>query len=218
MKRVEEVLERIREIIASEANGKRVKDADIARELGVSAGALATLKNRDRLPIEEIAAFCAKRRVSINWVLFNQSAASLVENTEKYSFARYFSEARLSAGGGAFDLGEEYETTALSPCFTDALNGSKNAIDIVKVEGDSMETTIKNGDLIFVDRDETRIKDGAIYAIAAPLGLFVKRLRRAANGSLTLASDNAAYPDIEVSPNETRLIGRVIGVFSVDLR
>ena len=217
MARAQEALDRIKEILSSEFEGK-VKDADVARALGVGAGALATLKSRDSLPLEEIAAFCAKRRVSINWVLFNQSAASLVENTERYSFARYFGEAKLSAGGGTFDLGEEYETAALAPCFAFASRGDRSAIDIVKVEGDSMEPTIKNGDLIFIDRGEDRIKDGAIYAIAAPMGLFVKRIRRAAIGSLTLVSDNAAYPNIEVSPDEARIIGRVTGVFSADLR
>lgn len=217
MRRVEEVLERIKGILASEIDG-RVKDADAARALGITAGALAVLKNRDRLPIEEIAAFCAKRRVSINWVLFDQSAASLVENTEKYSFARYFGEAKLSAGGGAFDLSEDYEATALPRCFADMLRNPSGAIDIVKVEGDSMEPTLKSGDLIFIDRDDRRIKDGAIYAIAATGGLFVKRLRRAANGFLTLVSDNADYPNIDISPDETRLIGRIIGVFSADLR
>ncbi|MDR1451742.1 MAG: hypothetical protein LBI57_05385 [Helicobacteraceae bacterium] len=215
MDRFAEVLERVKRILANEIGG-RVKDADAARALGVSAGALATLKNRNRLPIEEIAAFCAKRRVSVNWVLFNQGAALLANNAEQSSLARYFGEIRLSAGGGAFDLSDDYEAAALPSYLADALRGC--AIDIVKVEGDSMEPTLKNGDLIFIDRAATRIKDGAIYAIAAIGGLFVKRVRREPNGALTLISDNAAYPPTSVSSDETRLIGAVAGVFSVDLR
>jgi hypothetical protein len=216
MSRFEEVLDRVKEVLSSEIEG-RVRDADAARALGISAGAFATLKNRDRLPFEEIAVFCAKKRVSINWVLFNQNAQSLVENTEKYSFARYFGEARLSAGGGSFDLGEDFEATILPPYLTQNLRAF-GTIDIAKVEGDSMEPTLKNGDLIFIDRDALRVKDGGVYAIAAAGGLFVKRVRKEPNGGVTLVSDNPVYPPFGVLSDETRLIGKVAGVFSADLR
>ncbi|GHV01054.1 transcriptional regulator [Campylobacterota bacterium] len=210
MNHFDEVLNRIRDVISHEVNG-RVRDQDVAQALGLKAGNLATLKSRDRLPIDEIALFCAKRRISINWMLFDQSAASLVENTEKYSFVRYFSEAKLSAGGGAFDLGEEYEVAQLPSLIANALGITDGEVDIVAVEGDSMEPTLSNGDLMAISRKEQKIKDGGIYALATPHGLFIKRVQREASGFISLMSDNPDYEPIRIGADEARIIGVAIG-------
>jgi phage repressor protein C with HTH and peptisase S24 domain len=64
----------------------------------------------------------------------------------KFSYARFFENARLSAGGGAFELDESFQSVLLPPIFADRLHAQNSVIDIVKVEGNSMKPTLKNGD------------------------------------------------------------------------
>lgn len=218
MNSFDEVMERIRDVISGEKDG-RVMDRDVAKALDLTSGNLATLKSRDRLPIEAIAAFCAKRSISINWILFNQSAESVVKNTERFAYVRYFRDVSLSAGGGAFDADEEAEELALPPIWVEKLGGEREIerIEAVNVTGDSMEPTLKSGDILFVHRQKQNIKNGGVFAVATPFGLFVKRLEMQVDGSLMLISDNDDYPPQRVATDDVEVIGQAVAVFSSEL-
>lgn len=214
----DEVIDRLRDVISGEAGGK-VADREVAEALGITSGNLATLKSRARLPFEAIANFCAKRAISINWVLFDQSAESLVTNTDKYTYVRYFRDVSLSAGGGAFDADESAEELLLPPIWVEKLGGERELerIEAVNVAGDSMEPTLKGGDILFVHRERQNIKKGGVFAVATPHGLFVKRLEMQVDGSLLLISDNTDYPPQKINANEIEVIGQAVAVFSSDL-
>lgn len=211
MNSLDEVIEKIKDILSQEVGGK-VRDQDAARALGLSAGNLATLKNRQSLPLDAISYFCAKRLISINWMLFDQDAQSLVGNTEKFTYVRYFGDVQLSAGGGAFDQQEECEMLCLPSDFTDRFG--KARIEAVNVAGDSMETTLHDHDIVFIDRDRCELRDGGIFALATTHGMFVKRVQLLPNGVVVLRSDNAEYHPIEIANDEISVIGAVRGVFS----
>lgn len=215
----DEVIERIRDVISQEIGRGRVMDRDVARALDLTPGNLATLKSRDRLPMESIAAFCAKRRISINWLLFDQSAESLVANTEKYAYVRYFKDVRVSAGGGAFDAEVEAEQLPLPPVWVEKLGGERELerIEAVNVTGDSMEPTLKGGDILFIHRDRQNFRRGGVFAVATPHGLFVKRLELQVDGALLLISDNADYPPQKVTSGEVEVLGQAVAVFSSEL-
>lgn len=74
---IEEIINRIKDIISVEKPDKKVFDKDVANVLGIKGLALATMKQRNKIPYAEIIAFCAKRRICINGVLFSQSVDSL---------------------------------------------------------------------------------------------------------------------------------------------
>jgi len=91
MNTMKEIVEEIKNIISIEVQneGKRVKDADVARALDVSPQLLATAKNRGKVLFKEVSAFCAKKKIAINTLLFSQDPKSLESNTEKYLMYKY---------------------------------------------------------------------------------------------------------------------------------
>ncbi len=84
----------------------------------------------------------------------------------------------------------------------------------VCVAGDSMEPSLYAGDrIVFIDENDPRIIDGAVYAMSIGGDLKVKRLYRKANGSLVIHSDNPKYTDETITKDDQTLIhifGRVI--------
>lgn len=82
-------------------------------------------------------------------------------------------------------------------------------LSAIRVEGDSMEATLRDGDEILVDRSPRPLRDG-IHVVRTGDALMVKRLDLARPGRITLVSDNPAYRTIELAPEEVQVIGRVV--------
>ena len=68
----------------------------------------------------------------------------------------------------------------------------------VRVEGDSMEPRIHDGELLVVDRME-ETKDGDVVVARLGCEFMVKRLHTETDGGIWLCSENAAYAPIEVT-------------------
>lgn len=82
-------------------------------------------------------------------------------------------------------------------------------LSVIRVEGDSMETTLRDGDEILVDRTPRPLRDG-IHVVRTGDALLVKRLDLAIPSKIALVSDNPAYRTIELTPDEVEVIGRVV--------
>lgn len=82
-------------------------------------------------------------------------------------------------------------------------------LSAIRVEGDSMEATLRDGDEILVDRTPRPWRDG-IHVVRTGDTLLVKRLDLARPGVVALVSDNPAYRTIELAPDEVQVIGRVV--------
>lgn len=80
MMEIEEIINRIKDIISIEKPDKKVFDKDVANALGINGISLATMKQRKKIPYAEIIAFCAKRRICINGVFLSQSVDSLYDS------------------------------------------------------------------------------------------------------------------------------------------
>ena len=78
----------------------------------------------------------------------------------------------------------------------------------IRVEGDSMEPTLRSGDEIFVDRNK-RGREG-IHVVRIGDALHVKRLQASAPGRIALVSENTAYAAIELASEDIEIIGRVV--------
>lgn len=88
----------------------------------------------------------------------------------------------------------------------------KNLV-LISAVGDSMEPTLRPGDLLLVDRSENGVKQDAIYAIALGGELRIKRVQRLFDGRLIIRSDNPGYQPEEIAPSITdtvNIIGRVV--------
>lgn len=210
------LLPKIKDILSKEVGNKKVFDKDVADALEINQLTFATMKNRGKIPYEEVLNFCAKRKISINWLFYDQATRSLEVETEKYANVRYFGDIYASAGGGAFNYEEEHEHIALDPHMVDRLGGEREMknIDSINVLGDSMEPTFKDGDIIFINRTLDDIRKGGVFVVSTPIGLFVKRLSLKSDGTLDLISDNTQYSVESVPMSNVEIIGKVVGSMS----
>ena len=210
------ILPKMKDILSKELGDRKVFDKDVADALGINHLTFATMKNRGKIPYEEILNFCAKRKISINWLFYDQATRSLEEETEKYANVRYFGDIYASAGGGAFNYEEAPDTIALDPHMVERLGGEREIknIDSINVLGDSMEPTFKDGDIIFINRTLTDIRKGGVFVVSTPAGLFVKRLYLKGSGTLDLISDNQTYAIESIPVEQVEVIGKVVGSMS----
>ena len=202
----DKIIEKIKDILSLEVGERKVLNKDVAKALGITPEHLSMLKKRNKIPYEELAFFCAKRKISLNWILFDQQIDTIAAETEKFSKIRYFKNINASAGGGAVNFDENYEILYIDKKIID-----KN-LDAINVIGDSMEPTIKDGSIIFIDRNDKNVQNGGIFVISTPGGVFVKRVNLRSNAKIELISDNKIYPSETVS--EAEIIGKVVKIMN----
>lgn len=94
MNTMADISESIKDIISMdiervEGKSRKIKDRDVAEALDIDPQILATAKNRGKILFEQISEFCAKKRISINTLLFGQTVESLENNTNKYFAIKY---------------------------------------------------------------------------------------------------------------------------------
>ena len=66
-----------------------------------------------------------------------------------------------------------------------------------------MEPTLKDGDVVFMDRSKNELSGEAIYVISLGAELRVKRVHKGIDGTVTLISDNAKfYPPEKLSRSD----------------
>lgn len=157
-----------------------------------------------------------KKKISINWLLYNQNPGSLVDSTDKY-WIRYYPEVNVSAGGGAYESDDAYESLEVPPYFINMLGGKENLknIDAINVVGDSMEPTLNSDNIIFIDKTRNDVSRDGIYAFTTNHGLFVKRIQRRVDGKLDVISDNKDYPTQILDKNEVFVVGKVVSSFGM---
>jgi hypothetical protein len=140
-----EIIEKIKDILSNEQDTK-VLDKDVAAVLLLSKDSLSHMKRKNAIPYEQIAKFCAQRKISINWVLYDQLPKSLEENTEKYTKIRYLSKINASAGGESFNYEEQGSFLLIEQDLLDSLYRFKKvdtfSLMAINVHGDSMEPTL----------------------------------------------------------------------------
>lgn len=115
-----------------------------------------------------------------------------------------------SAGPGAVPGGEgAVDTFRFSRRWLAEQGLERAQLSAIRVEGDSMEPLLNDGDEILVDRSPRAFRDG-IHVVRLGETLMVKRVASAGPGRIALLSQNLAYPPVEVAADEVAIIGRVV--------
>ncbi len=211
MLNINEIIEKLRDVLSSEKELGKVFDKDIANALDLTSVNFATMKKRNSVPFSNILDFCALKKISINWLLYGQDPSSLVDSTDKY-WIKYFPSVSVSAGGGAFEDEDDFEKLDLPDFFVNIIGGKENLknIEAINVTGDSMEPTLNNGNIIFIDKTKGDASKDGIYAFINENGLFVKRIQKRVDGALDIISDNKEYPIQIANKKDITILGKVV--------
>ena len=115
-----------------------------------------------------------------------------------------------SAGPGAVPQAEQaFDAFRFSSRWLREQGFEGAQLSAIRVEGDSMEPLLRDGDEILVDCSPHPFRDG-VHVVRLGDTLMVKRVASAGQGRLALLSQNLAYPPIDVAAEELTIIGRVV--------
>lgn len=198
-----------------DASGQRAALAALMEEQGVGFAELSRVLGRNAAYLQQY---------------LRRGTPRLLAEADRARLARYFGvpEARLggaspeglveiarldvraSAGPGRLaDDAAKRRPGALSPALLRELGVRAEAGSMIRVDGDSMEPTLSDGDEILVDRDRREIRArGGIFVIRLDGALMVKRLRLTVGG-VEVISDNPEYPLRVMGASEVEVIGQV---------
>jgi len=190
----------------------KLTNVKIAESCEVSDRSVGYYLSGERIPPTEfILRFCHAFNVNPNWLLLGEGPPFRGE--EEFVYVPRV-DVRLGAGGEAevFDA-EPKEVYAFRRDWL-LQRGNPKDMRLAKVVGDSMEPTLKEGDLVLVDLSQKEIIQGQIYAVRLFNGLLIKRLQRLDQNRVRLISDNQVHPPEERSldSGEFEIIGRVLWV------
>jgi phage repressor protein C with HTH and peptisase S24 domain len=121
-----------------------------------------------------------------------------------------------SAGDGAFVIREQViDSLAFKrDWIRHELGAQPSDLALIYVEGDSMWPTLAPGDIILIDRRDTRVSRDGIYVLRIDEAVLVKRLHRLPGGIIEATGDNPAGRAFEIrldtQDQDLAVIGRVV--------
>ncbi len=88
---------------------------------------------------------------------------------------------------------------------------------IMRISGDTMDPTLREGDWLLIDNTHTSIMEGGIYAIKEGENILVKRLQPLLGGNFMILSDNDKYPPQtwNSAKEPLQLIGRAVWTVNI---
>ncbi|RBQ28455.1 LexA family transcriptional repressor [Aliarcobacter vitoriensis] len=206
-----EILEKLKDILSKELDNKKVFDKDIAQALDINYDIFRKAKQYNRVPYWEIMQFLAKRSISINWFFFNQLPESLIENTSNYIILKYYNNVSGSAGLGTINYHLDQEPLIIDTQVLDYINSNYKYTELIKANGDSMYPLIHEDSLIFIDTSIKEINNKDIFVVNVDNELFIKQIIYKGEYYI-LKSINTYYKDIKTK--ELVVIGKVKGVLN----
>lgn len=127
-----------------------------------------------------------------------------------------YNDVRAAAGHGAV-VGHEHADDALmfkEDWIRFELGARPQDLCLIRVSGDSMEPTLRAGDVILIDVRSCHPDREGIYIMRLDGMLLVKRLQALPGGKLKVSSDNAAFDSWTVSKTDVGsdlvIVGRVV--------
>lgn len=209
-------------MIDPSVSGARRRLLDLAQERGVSLAGLSEMIGRNSSYLQQFIRKGSPRKLEESDRLslarfFGVDESELGAPEEKHGVAPrgdWVEVPRLplgaAAGPGALAMEERaFDSFRFSRSWLREQGLANAQLSAIRVQGDSMEPLLHDGDEILVDRTQRALRDG-IHVVRLGDALMVKRLAPAGPGRATLLSQNYAYPPIEVALAELEIVGRVV--------
>ena len=212
---------------------RNLSQAALAREIGVGQSTIVRLEAGGTRNPREILALAKALRCSPEYLLGQSDErgwSSLGEEQLPFKGAANIEAAhgpinddlveidqidlRFGLGGTFLDNPVEIEKMTFSRAWLRRLtNAPPHLLTWTTGDGDSMEPTIRDGEIILIDRSQTTpIMGDQIWAFAFGEIGMVKRLRPRPDGTVDIHSDNQYVRPDRATDGELHVIGRVIAV------
>jgi len=173
-----------------------LSNAEFARKIGVKPSTFQRYDEGSLPRIDAAAAIAEACGVSLDWLVGEDTARHVAEaaGEDVVSLPRY--DIQASAGHGALAGNREiadFMTVSRDWLARYVPNGAR--VVVIEARGDSMEPTVDDGDLLFVEMgiDTDSIAAGGVFVINVGDLVMIKRLQILLNGDLRVSSDNQAY-------------------------
>lgn len=187
----------------------------LARASGLSQGGLQRYMKGGEPTRPNLISLAKAGDVSLHWLMTGEEPAGTQAAGEDdvYAYIPLY-DARVSQGHGAWNDGIKVLTKLAFTRYSLRKKGLEpSKLAAVRVDGDSNEPILCDGDTVMVDLSRNVLQGEAFYVIRIDDLLFAKRLQREFDGSVLLISANPAYRVITVPQNQLsslQVIGRVV--------
>ncbi|WP_373070670.1 XRE family transcriptional regulator [Sulfurimonas sp.] len=93
---------------------------------------------------------------------------------------------------------------------------SSENIEAIRVTSNSMNPTIKEGDVIFIDKDDVKASNEKIYLVLLCDEIYLKRVFiEPKSKEIILNSDNLIFPQLKADCQDFRILGKVIAKMNI---
>jgi len=190
--------------------------SELASALNINRSAITQARKKDSIPDKWILQLYRSFGLNPDWIETGAGQAFHHKSDPDDSIFNSIPKvkARLSAGGGSFEVGSEIEGYYAFRKEWLNTKGNVNNMVLMDIFGNSMEPEMKDGDTILIDESQKDVLAGAIYAVGVDDTIMVKRLEKHPN-KLVLLSDNKDYSPIYLGASEIdsiHIIGKVLWV------
>lgn len=201
-----------------------------ARTAGVSESVVRKWRDgRSEPSLTNLVSLASAGGVSLQWLatgdeprsLYPAPAATLSQEMvrelpEDYSLVPLY-DVSASAGHGALVEAEQViDYLAFKrEWLRSELHATEGDLYLIEVDGESMEPTLRPGDIILIDRRNAgSIPRDGVYVLRLDGSLLVKRLQRMPGQAVRVTSDNAAYEPFSLAldavADDLEIVGRVV--------
>jgi len=97
--------------------------------------------------------------------------------------------------------------------FANMTTASADTVKAIRVSGDSMAPTLKDGDYILADISESRFTTDGLYLISLSDTLVIKRLQQINDTEFLVLSDNTNYKSVTAELKDITIAGKIVYVF-----
>ena len=181
--------------------------------------------------IDDLFNICINNKRNLAWLLYGDEPEYQEEQKEvigkeilpiqqpdDYVYIPLYN-LRAAAGYGAINETEEVADVLAfkADWVKTVLRANKSDLFLMYVDGDSMEPTLRPGDIILIDKRDMPVTRDGIYVLKMDSILLTKRLQRFPGGIIQVTSDNSVYKPFEIMLDQPAsdidkitIIGRVV--------
>jgi transcriptional regulator with XRE-family HTH domain len=200
-------------IIKEKREEQRISQNELGKRVGLSQQQINRIENDGNIPLKHIPAFARVLNIPLTDLLpdsFKLIKFSPAPSSDCITVDVL--DARACCGDGVENFKENVIGLWQMPKteFQTITFANPEAVKMLRVFGDSMEPTLKDGDWVLVDTSRNAVDSDGMFLIRMTSGLAVKRIQNTIGSDIVIKSDNSKYDNITASASDVYVVGKVI--------